>query len=421
MGPVVMIVGVLLMVIIHEAGHFIAAKAFNMKATEAFFGFGPRLWSTTRGETEYGVKAIPLGGYVRIIGMNPFEEVAPEDEGRTYREKPFWQKSVVVLAGIASHFVVAYLLFFALAVGFGNDEPTTEVDAISTVLVIPDESEHAVPIELGITEQVISVDGMPFASIDSSSRNDGAPVEVVVDRDGVIETFITTDSVVPTPALTSGLQRGDVLVAVDGNPVETWDDFVVLTHERPDETTTVDILRNGEPMSLTTTFANRPVDGEPTGFFGVAPGFETVREGVLGGLVVAGTDVWFATVQSVKGLGGLVTNFGDLVGATFNNDAEVLDEVRPISAIGLTRVADTVKVAVALLALVNVFVGVLNVVPLYPLDGGHFAVALYERIRGRSADVRKLLPVAAAVFAFIVVLGVLGFYFDIVNPIDLGG
>ena len=111
MGAVVIIVGVLLMVVVHEMGHFVAAKAFNMKATEAFFGFGPRLWSTTRGETEYGIKAIPLGGYVRIIGMNPFEEVAPEDEGRTYRENPFWKKSVVVLAGIASHFVVAFILF----------------------------------------------------------------------------------------------------------------------------------------------------------------------------------------------------------------------------------------------------------------------------------------------------------------------
>ena len=120
---------------------------------------------------------------------------------------------------------------------------------------------------------------------------------------------------------------------------------------------------------------------------------------------------------------GLVTNFGSLLGATVDVDNNaVLDEVRPISAIGLTQGRPpTSRRRSSSLALVNVFVGLLNVVPLYPLDGGHFAVALYEKIRGRHADVRKLLPVAAAVFAFIVVLGVLGIYFDIVRPIALPG
>ena len=105
MGALTILAGLVLMIVIHEGAHFVAAKAFDMKATEAFFGFGPRLWSTTRGETEYGIKAIPFGGYVRIIGMNPFEEVPVEDEGRTYRVAPFWQKAMVVLAGIFSHFV----------------------------------------------------------------------------------------------------------------------------------------------------------------------------------------------------------------------------------------------------------------------------------------------------------------------------
>ena len=107
MTAAVMLIGIVLMIVIHEGGHFVAAKAFNMKATEAFFGFGPKLWSITRGETEYGIKAIPLGGYVRIIGMSPGEPVAAEDADRTYRAAPFWQKTIVVLAGIASHFVVA--------------------------------------------------------------------------------------------------------------------------------------------------------------------------------------------------------------------------------------------------------------------------------------------------------------------------
>ncbi|MCJ7782126.1 MAG: site-2 protease family protein, partial [Acidimicrobiia bacterium] len=114
MGTTVMLVGIVLMIVIHEGSHFVAAKAFGMKATEAFFGFGPRIWSTTRGETEYGIKAIPLGGYVRIIGMNPLEEVDPDDEGRTYRTAVFWKKSIVVLAGIFSHFVMATLLLITV-------------------------------------------------------------------------------------------------------------------------------------------------------------------------------------------------------------------------------------------------------------------------------------------------------------------
>ena len=114
MGPVIMIVGVVLMIVIHEGGHFLASKAFGMKATEAFFGFGPKLWSTKKGESEYGIKAIPFGGYVRIIGMNPFEEIDAADEHRTYRFAPFWKKAVVVLAGIVSHFVVALILLWTV-------------------------------------------------------------------------------------------------------------------------------------------------------------------------------------------------------------------------------------------------------------------------------------------------------------------
>ncbi len=144
MGGLVIIVGVVLMVVIHEGAHFVAAKAFNIKATEAFFGFGPRLWSMQRGETEYGVKAIMLGGYVRIVGMNPFEEVPPEDEERTYRAKPFGQKAIVVLAGISSHFVVAIVMFWFVALVWGtallpSPELSPTVTNVSRVLFESDD------------------------------------------------------------------------------------------------------------------------------------------------------------------------------------------------------------------------------------------------------------------------------------------
>ena len=120
LGGFITVFGIIAIVMIHETGHFVAAKKFGMKATEYFFGFGPRLWSTQRGETEYGIKAIPAGGYVRIIGMSPLEEVAPEEEHRTYRGKPFWQKSIVVMAGVASHFVIAFILLWTADVVVGQ-------------------------------------------------------------------------------------------------------------------------------------------------------------------------------------------------------------------------------------------------------------------------------------------------------------
>jgi membrane-associated protease RseP (regulator of RpoE activity) len=384
MGAFTVLIGLALMIVIHEGAHFVAAKAFNMKATEAFFGFGPRLWSTRRGETEYGIKAIPLGGYVRIIGMNPFEEVDVGDEERTYRVAPFWQKAIVVLAGIASHFVVALLIFSVLALVYGT--------------VVLDDNGDPIP-----TTTVAAV---------SETLEDGSP----------------------TPAATSGIQEGDVIVGVDGIAVSTWDEFVDVARGRPGETVQFTILRDGNELEITTTLVaeERPVvvdgevvedeNGDPVteavGFFGVSPEVERENPGVFGSMVAAGRDLLLALRQSVIGLWELVANFGGVLTAAFGDNDEILDTVRPISPIGLAQIAGALESNLLLLALVNVFVGVVNFVPLYPLDGGHFVVALYEKVTGRVPDVRKLLPVAAAVFIFLVTLGLLGIYLDIFKPLQ---
>ena len=178
MGAAIMIIGVILMIVIHEGGHFVAAKAFGMKATEAFFGFGPRIWSMTRGETEYGVKAIPFGGYVRIIGMNPFEEVDPDDEGRTYRAAPFWKKTVVVLAGIMSHFVVALvLLWFVATVGGslatdadGEVMATTVIAGVSEYLPDTTEPSPAAIADARRGDDIVAVDGVRIVEADVTNR-----------------------------------------------------------------------------------------------------------------------------------------------------------------------------------------------------------------------------------------------------------
>jgi membrane-associated protease RseP (regulator of RpoE activity) len=385
MGTAVMLIGIVLMIVIHEGAHFAAAKAFGMKATEAFFGFGPRIWSTTRGETEYGIKAIPLGGYVRIIGMNPLEEVDPDDEGRTYRTAVFWKKSVVVLAGIFSHFVMATLLLMTVFSIWGTVATDDAGDRIPTL---------------------------------SLAR--------------VAETTPSGDI---SPAATAGFEADDLLRTYEGTAIVSWDDFVERVRADGGETVVIGYDRDGLTAEAATTvaFAEMPaiVDGkvvkdadgevvyEEVGYFGAAP--EILREhlGVFGVVGAAFRGVGEAIVQSVQGLWQLVIGFPKLFMSVFGGNEEVLDEVRPISPIGLARLAGPMESTLMMLALVNVFVGVLNFIPLYPLDGGHFAVALYEKIRGRAPDVTKLMPVAAVVVVFLITIGLMGVYLDIFKPLEL--
>ncbi|MFO7699897.1 MAG: site-2 protease family protein [Acidimicrobiia bacterium] len=385
MGALIMIVGVILMIIIHEGGHFVAAKAFGMKATEAFFGFGPRLWSTTRGETEYGVKAIPFGGYVRIIGMNPFEEIDPSEEGRTYRVAPYWKKTVVVLAGVVSHFIVALVLLWLVGVVWGT-------------IAFDD-------------------DGQVIRSTTIAAVSSTVP-----------------GTSTPSPAEQSGILVGDVLVSTDGMPVDRWEEFTAFARDNGGRLVVIGVDRNGEALDLPATLAivERPVfdeNGEPitdasgepvveeAGFFGVTP--EALREdqGIIGMIPVALSQFGEAAVASIRGLWELVIGFPELVASLFGGNDEILDTVRPISPIGLVQLAGPAESTLQLLALVNIFVGILNFVPLYPLDGGHFSVATYEKVTGRVPNVQKLVPVAAVVFIFLVSLGLMGVYLDIVKPL----
>lgn len=387
MGPFIMIVGVIAMIVIHEGGHFLAAKAFGMKATEAFFGFGPRLWSTTKGETEYGIKAIPFGGYVRIIGMNPFEEVAPEEEGRTYRVAAYWKKTVVVLAGIASHFVVAIVLLWAVNWAAG----------------------------------VVAIDA------------DGDPV-LTTTIAAVAETTESVDGTIETPASEAGVEAGDVIVSTDGLAVEVWDDFTDFTEAHPGRDVAIGIEREGEALILDVTLAtvertlfddngNAVLDenGDPisyeAGFFGVVPEAEIETLGAFAAIPETFSQLWEGIVGSVEGLWRMIIGFPELVASLFSGNEDVTNEVRPISPIGLVGLAGDIAPTLRLLAYVNIFVGVLNLVPLYPLDGGHFAVATYEKVTGREPDITKMIPVAAVVLLFLVSIGLIGVFLDIFRPI----
>jgi membrane-associated protease RseP (regulator of RpoE activity) len=366
-GGLIVVFGIIAMVMIHEGGHFLAAKATGMKVTEFFFGFGPKLWSIRRGETEYGVKALPLGGYVRIVGMNPYEEVAPEDLGRTYREQKFSAKAIVVLAGVASHFIVAFLLFYTVASILGVSVSTTTVASVQATLA------------------------------------DGTP----------------------SPAAAAGILPGDRIAAIGGVETETWFEAVEVIAAHPGDAVVVVVVRGDQTLEIPVTLAAvDDEEGGERGFLGVRAASTKERTGPIAGIGEAGAAVGRATIASAEGLWRMVSGFGGLVEAVISGDAEGIEDRRPASPIGLVRIgAQTEDLGIAftleLLALVNVFVGLFNIVPIYPLDGGHFAVALYEKVRGRPADVRKLAPIVAVVVAFLVLLGVLAIYLDIANPFTL--
>jgi membrane-associated protease RseP (regulator of RpoE activity) len=340
----------------HEAGHYFAAKRAGMKVTEFFFGFGPRIWSFQRGETEYGAKAFPLGGYVRIIGMNNLEEVDPEDEPRTYRQGTFGNRMVVVLAGVTVNILLAALLFFVAYMGQGRP------DGISTTLQ-----------------------------------------EVVVD----------------TPAAEGGLEAGDRLVAIGGQRITDWDEVPDVLENRAGVPTTFIVERDGVEQTIVVTPEERSAT-DSSGYVGISPeaSFESLsivgaaRESV-DTLVTGtkGTALALARLVSPSGIGGQVDSISDTPPASGSTE----DLERPRSIIGIVdiggRIVDgNIWALIFLLGAINLALGLFNLIPLLPFDGGHAAIAVYEQTasvvqrRRVRVDFRRLMPVTALVLAFFLIL-----------------
>jgi membrane-associated protease RseP (regulator of RpoE activity) len=362
---VLMILGVIVMITIHELGHFLTAKWAGMKVTEFFIGFGPKLWSFQRGETEYGVKAIPAGAYVRIIGMNNLEEVAPEDEARSYRQQSFPKRLIVVLAGPATHLVQAFVILFVMfaLVGTRGGEPLVENAA-----------------------------------------------KLAEEEDGWFVGAVTSDSA----AEAAGVEAGDRIVAFDGEEMRTWSDVQDEIHDR---------------------------EVGDTVFLGVGADYPKETVGPLaaaGRSVTATGDVmWESLVAmgrffSPEGLGNYADTVSEGSGSSSSSagsGSDAADEGgdRMLSIWGVMQLGSEagengLDNLLPIFLMITVFVGMINLVPLLPFDGGHAVVAVYERIRSRNgqryhADVTKLLPVAYAVVMGLVILGVTSLYLDIVNPI----
>jgi membrane-associated protease RseP (regulator of RpoE activity) len=389
LGVLIFVLALLFSIMLHEAGHFVTAKKFGMKVTQFFVGFGQTLWSRTRGETEYGVKAIPAGGYVKIVGMTDIDEVDPADEPRSFRRQPGWQRIIVLAAGSFMHFVLAFVLLFILAAGIGLASPSssTTVGAIDTCV--------PTNLQAGCTAS------------DPSS-----------------------------PAKLAGIRAGDKIIAVGGTPVSGWNQMGKVIRSQPAGTpVTVTVERGGRQLTLRPSLA--VVSGRKGAYLGISPVIVFVRDGPLSAVSYAGSQFGQIMAGSVKVVGSLPRAIPDL----FAKNRASTPGGQVTSVVGAGDVTGQVlaakiswqpKVSLVLLiiASLNIFVGAFNLLPLLPLDGGHLAIVIYERcrawlarLRGRPdpglVDFRRLIPVSIGVFALLVGLGLLLIMADLVNPVHI--
>ncbi|HVE93403.1 MAG TPA: M50 family metallopeptidase [Acidimicrobiales bacterium] len=387
---VAVMAAVILMIMLHELGHYVMARRAGMKVTEFFLGFGPRLWSIRRGETEYGIKAIPVGGYVRVIGMNNLDEVDPADEQRTYRAKGYLARLAMASAGSIVHFLLAFLLLVGIYAGTG---------------VLDSDKATATPV---------------IDEVSTTAQFGGQA----------------------SPAAKAGLRSGDRLVALDGQPVRSWADVPAYIGPRVEQPIVLTIDRDGSRFDITVvTASSKKVrnDEVATGLIGILPEVdpgpvERVNPVVAAGR--AGKQLVSLTGQTVTGLVRMFTpssigDYGDqLAGKPLSDPAA--EGNRFLSPVGLVNLASDVSAiglreVLMLLVLINVFVGMFNMIPLPPFDGGHVAVATYEAIRSKisgrryQVDMNKLLPVAWGVIILLMLISVTALYLDIKNPINLNG
>jgi membrane-associated protease RseP (regulator of RpoE activity) len=435
LGVLFVAVGIAVSIALHEIGHLLPAKLFNVRVTKYMIGFGPTIWSKRKGETEYGFKAIPAGGFVSMIGMYPpnstdgsvrpsstgmfqtlatearslaHEEVGPGDEHRVFYRLPVWKKIIIMLGGPFMNLLIGVVLTGVLLMGFGTPQPTTTIADVSACQV---------------------------------RYGDPAPTDL--------------STCAKTPAAAAGLKPGDVITGFDGKQVTDWNQLTTWIRASAGKQVPITIKRGDAVLTKTITpvLTARPVldqNGQavldakgaavttPVGFVGVGSTSAMVPQPAAAVLPAVG--------DSIAKISGVVFHLPQKVvavgQAAFSSAPR--DPNGPISVVGVGRVAGEVaamdqvplsaRIAtlVGLVGGVNLALCIFNLIPLLPLDGGHVAGALYEAGRRRVAklfgrkdpgpfDIAKLLPVTYVVASLLMVMGALLMYADIVKPINIFG
>ena len=361
----VFIIGLLMSIFLHEVGHFVTARRTGMKATQFFMGFGPRLWSRHKGEVEYGFRAIPLGAFVRIIGMNGLDEVESEDEQRAYRNKSFPRQLLVITAGSLMHMIIALALFIGVYAFAGRYDDTGTVAVVRA----------------------------PEAG---------------------------------SPAALAGIREGDIVVALGADKVTTRTELVdAIVEQAPGSAVEVVIQRDGVEEILTTTLASNPMDAK-IAYLGIATSSTGyVKQSLVNSFWYGAGDVVRTAGNSVK---GVVSALNPMNSVRALQDSGENLATRPTTVVGASQIGgklgedEGLKAVLLLLASVNVFVGVFNMFPLLPFDGGHAAIAAYERVRSRRgeryrADINKMIPLTTIVMGLMGFLLFVGLYLDITQPL----
>lgn len=427
-GIIAFVFAILFSIAWHELGHLIPAKKFGVKVTQYMIGFGPSLWSRKKGDTEYGIKAIPFGGYIRMIGMFPpgpdgkvkasstgrltamiedarsqaqEEVLTPEDEKRTFYRLSVPKKVTVMMGGPVMNLILAFILFTIVLVGFGT--PSTSLTVSEVTACTPSISNGTV----------------------TTGCVNGAPA---------------------SPAAAAGLKPGDVLTSFNGTPMGSWDQFSQAIRQSPAGPATIGLIRNGQPMTVTADIqvVDRPVvvDGQPTkeiapqGFLGMSPDIVLVRQP----LSAVPAQMWDLSIRTAQALVAIPAKLVGVAQAAFGGEER--DPNGPIGVVGVTRISGDVAAAevpanfkvvqfLGMVASLNLFLFLFNLIPLLPLDGGHVAGALWEGMRRQIAkfrhrpdpgpvDVAKALPLAYAVAFILIGMSALLLYADVVNPVKIG-
>jgi membrane-associated protease RseP (regulator of RpoE activity) len=362
-----------------------------MKVTEFFLGFGQKIWSTQRGETEFGIKAIPAGGYCRIVGMSPREELSEADQDRAFVKAGVGQRLIVLGAGSFLHFVIGFVLLLTLFISVGVTSVTSTVEQVSEC--IPQKASE-----------------------------------------------VCTAKSTPSPAKNVGILAGDKIIRVDGKSYQDWSDVVAVIRASAGKELSITIERNGAPIDIAVTPASREVNGKVIGVLGVVNKVGTITYGPVDSVARAGKFTGEILKNSATSLVSLPTKIPNLISQTFGGEKR--DPEGLVGVVGVARVsgetADTdaltlrekIATFILIIASLNLFVGMFNLLPLLPLDGGHMAVAVVDGVRNFLArkrglakpapfDVERLTPITMVVFVLMAALSILLLTADIFNPIRM--